>query len=85
MRNILHTIYMLSTKTSDLDHPRIVLHKPRIRALRTNHRIASAILGWSNVLNKARMGDKPLMIHSGLDGELCAVQPAFSGRAFLVH
>ena len=33
-------MYICYVQTGDLDHPRIVLHKPWIRALRTNPRIA---------------------------------------------
>ena len=42
-------------QSTDSDHPRILLRKPRIRALRNNPRIAHANLGSEDLLRKPRI------------------------------
>ena len=48
-------IYICYVQSTDSDHPRILLRKPRIRALRNNPRIAHANLGSEDYLRKPRI------------------------------
>ena len=48
-------VYICYAQSTDSDHPRILLRKPRIRALRNNPRIAHANLGSEDLLHKPRI------------------------------
>ena len=51
----LYDIYIRYAQSTDSDHPRILLCKPWIRALRNNPRIAHANLGSADLLCKPRI------------------------------
>ena len=51
----LYYIYIWYAQSTDSDHPRILLTKPRIRALRNNPRITHANLGSEDLLCKPRI------------------------------
>ena len=48
-------MYICYAQSTDSDYPRILLRKPRIRALRNNPRIAHANLGSEDLLRKPRI------------------------------
>ena len=50
-----YIIYIYYAQSTDSDHPRILLPKPRIRALRYNPRITHANLGSEDLLCKPRI------------------------------